>query len=287
MPFPTKGVAFLFFNIDLVHQLGSCNPAMTTCKNCDAPVEGRYCSNCSQRADTHRFNLYHFGHEFLHALTHTDKGILFLIRELFYRPGHVAREYNNGRRKKYFNPITFLLIIIAVNVYAIRSTNFYGAFVKKMSEYTQAIAQQSAETRDEMDRISKDLEGDMKKRIEIANDHSKLINFLFIPILSFLTWLFFKKSGNNYAENIVFNILVTGQATLLFLLLCIIPFLMKPSLVVLVFYSYFILSIIYYLIAYHQFFRQKWGWTILKGLTVQILYLTIANYAAKALTLYL
>src|SRR5688572_10665036 len=98
---------------------------MTTCKNCDTPFEGKFCSACSQRADTHRFTLWHFAHAFFHALTHTDKGILFLIKELLYKPGIVAREYNEGKRKKYFSPITFLLIVMAIEIFASQKTKFY------------------------------------------------------------------------------------------------------------------------------------------------------------------
>lgn len=77
---------------------------MIECKNCGTAFEGKFCPNCSQKAATHRLTLGHFIHETTHALTHTDKGILLLIKELFVRPGIVAREYVEGKRKKYFNP---------------------------------------------------------------------------------------------------------------------------------------------------------------------------------------
>src|SRR5688572_33456539 len=53
-------------------------------------------------------------HDFMHALTHADHSILALVRDLAYRPGHVAREYVEGRRKKYFGPLAFLVISVGL-----------------------------------------------------------------------------------------------------------------------------------------------------------------------------
>src|SRR5687768_6081335 len=98
---------------------------MVTCKNCELPFEGKYCPNCSQKADTHRFTLGHIGHEIFHAFTHADKGIIFLIKELLLRPGKVASEYAAGKIKKYFSPLTFYLLISAFTLFAISKSNFY------------------------------------------------------------------------------------------------------------------------------------------------------------------
>ena len=100
-----------------------------TCKNCETIFEGNFCPNCSQKAGTHRFSVKHIVHEAFHAFTHTDKGIFFLIKEMLKRPGKVALEYNGGRRKKYFNPFTFLLIMIALNIFFTQKANFYGSFL--------------------------------------------------------------------------------------------------------------------------------------------------------------
>ena len=97
------------------------------CKNCEASFEGKFCSNCSQTADIHRVTLKHFFHELFHAMTHTDKGILLLAKALLTRPGHVAREYLDGKRKKYFNPLSFLVITAAISAFAIYQTGYFKA----------------------------------------------------------------------------------------------------------------------------------------------------------------
>ena len=55
-------------------------------------------------------------HELFHAVTHTDKRILHLVKHLALRPARAAIEYWKVPAKKYFNPFTFLLIFIALIV---------------------------------------------------------------------------------------------------------------------------------------------------------------------------
>ena len=57
----------------------------------------------------------HILHDLQHAFLHADKGILYLIKEMAYRPGYVALEFVQGQRKKYFNPFSFLVIVVAIS----------------------------------------------------------------------------------------------------------------------------------------------------------------------------
>lgn len=255
---------------------------MTECKNCGTTFEGKFCPNCSQKADTHRLTVAHFAHEATHAVTHTDKGILLLIKEMFVRPGHVAREYVEGKRKKYFNPITFLLILMAVQVYAVKKTDFYGKFTRQVQKvYAEMMAAQPNGKKG-VEKFNSQIEK-ADKQASMATDNNKLLTVVFIPFLSLLTWLLFMKSGLNYAENLVLNVLINGQMIVFFLLMCILPVIIKASLAVLVLYLYLLFSWIYSIVAYKQFYRQKWGWTILKGITVQIGYFVVITLTSNLL----
>src|SRR5688572_10457773 len=97
------------------------------CKNCDSPLDGNFCANCGQKSEIHRVTFKHFLHEFFHAFTHTDKGILLLMKELITRPGYVAQEYLDGKRKKYFNPLTFLIILSSLYVFFGQKSGYFGA----------------------------------------------------------------------------------------------------------------------------------------------------------------
>jgi hypothetical protein len=254
-----------------------------TCQNCRTTFEGKFCPTCSQKADTHRFTLKHFAHEFLHALTHTDKGILFLIKKLFTKPGVVAREYNSGMRKKYFNPITFLLITMALQIYVTKKTDFYNALFTSTEQFISNI---SKNTPDVNSSSQKALE-EAKKQSPKILENSKIITFTFIPMLALITWLFFWKSGYNYAENLVFNIFLQGQANLYFLVVCILPFLFYPSSAFWVIYVHVVVVWTYTLIASIQFYQQRFWVTFFKVSVAQILYYVIGQQVSIILLDYL
>lgn len=50
----------------------------------------KYCPACGQKAATHRFTRSHFFHESWHAVTHTDKGILNLVKGFLSKESHIS-----------------------------------------------------------------------------------------------------------------------------------------------------------------------------------------------------
>jgi hypothetical protein len=256
---------------------------MTTCKNCGTEFEGKFCNNCSQKANTHRFTIGHFGHDFLHALTHTDKGIFFLMKELFVRPGKVALEYNAGKRKKYFNPITYLLIMLAVQIFAGQKTKIYDAYIDQTEQFVNSIAKSDKKVRETAGKALKDAKVQQAKVLE----NNKIVTFAMLPILALITWIFFRKAGHNYAENVVFNVMILSQQYLIFVLMCIIPFIIVPSILLIVMWLYLVVGFIYSFYAYRQFYDQSWGWTIAKGIVIQILYVVTIGQISNLVVLYL
>jgi hypothetical protein len=257
--------------------------SVAVCKNCQTTFEGKFCPNCSQKADTHRFTLMHFGHDFFHALTHTDKGIFFLNKKLFTQPGVVVREYNSGQRKKYFNPITFLLITMALQIYVTKKTDFYNVLIVSAEKFVNELSQNSPEVKSD----SHEALENAKKQTPKILENSKLIAFTFIPILALLTWLFFWKSGFNYAENLVFNVFLQGQANLLFLIICIVPFLFYPPIAFWVIYIHLVVVWAYSLFASRQFYQQRKWVTFFKVSMVQILFYVISQQVTTLVLGYL
>lgn len=255
-----------------------------TCKNCDTSFEGKYCPNCSQKADTHRFTIKHFLHDLFHAVTHTDKGILLLAKAMFRRPGYVAKEIIEGRRKKYFNPLTFFLIAGTINVLLMQKTNFYEAFVDEGKAFIIRLEQQASEKHNRDAEIRLD---ETKQTTAKVMEYNKLLNFVFIPLLSLLTWLFYKKSGFNYAENLVLNILINGQMSIFFMLFCIVPFLLYRPLVLILPFLFLIGNWLYSILAYRQFFQQRRWVSFLKGSIVQFVFFVVMNIATNLFVGYL
>ena len=124
----------------------------------------------------------------------------------------MAREFVQGKRKKYFSPFNFFLIVAAIYV-------FMSTFTAK-----PAVAKANVLTQHpELQRIP-----DLKKRENLVHiyerssramqfmaRHSNLVAMLALPLIAFLFWIFYRRAGYNYIEHLVANMYMSG-----FTLLC-------------------------------------------------------------------
>jgi len=234
------------------------------CKNCDATLSGNFCANCGQKADIHRITFKHFLHEFFHAFTHTDKGILLLMKALVTRPGYVAREYLDGKRKKYFNPLSFLVII----------TSIY-AYISFKSGYFQALTVNSMNTSREGRSINGTVARLIMESFELSNNNGRVIALFLTPVLiSLFSWLFFIRSKNNLSENLVLNSFLMSQFNIIMIVIFIPLFVFVPAIPVKINNDIFHgLMWIYMTVAYKQFFRNNIFLTALKSLLIIILFI--------------
>ena len=87
------------------------------CKNCETSFEGSYCPSCSQSAHANsRLNFRTIIIDFFENVFNLDRGFLFTFIRLLKNPGLVAKSYINGKRKKFTNPIKYLIIATAIQV---------------------------------------------------------------------------------------------------------------------------------------------------------------------------
>jgi hypothetical protein len=92
------------------------NATSNACLNCESPLAEaqRFCGSCGQKNGPARLTMSQIAHDFFHAITHVDHSIFALVKALAVRPGHVARDYVEGRRKKYFGPFAFLVLAVGL-----------------------------------------------------------------------------------------------------------------------------------------------------------------------------
>lgn len=187
---------------------------MTTshCLNCGLTIEvgaKKYCSNCGQTTDTHRLSFKHFLHELFHAFTHTDKGIFFLLKGLALRPGIVAKEYIEGKRKKYFNPFTFLLIVMA---FFVLSGQFFNN--KKIENNIPASIQKIPDAAARGKAIAMYQRG-MQVR-DFTSKKANLVSLIAIPFLSLVFWVAYRKARFNFTEHLTAVLMFTAFSNLFF-----------------------------------------------------------------------
>lgn len=164
----------------------------SVCANCQSQLSPgqNYCPGCGQSAHLHRLDMHHIAHDLLHSFLHADKGFIHLTRELALRPGLVSREYVEGRRKKYFNPFSYLVLMVAVSA-------FLTAYFHLMESGT----------------------GRSPNPVTAwVNRNINLIFFVSVPIAALFNWLLFRKSRYNYAEHLTHQAFIGGFRTMFFLL---------------------------------------------------------------------
>lgn len=154
---------------------------MIHCKNCNVNFDSNYCPNCGQKNSVEDLTLKEVFHEFWHGITHTDKGILYLIKSLFLDPKEVYFGYFSGQRKKYFSPVTFFLIAISLYI-----------FLKiKIFDFQDYLFQY----KDEMGRF--------------LIQETKFKSIYLVPLEILITWLAYRKNSN-LARIIVFWLFLNG-----------------------------------------------------------------------------
>jgi hypothetical protein len=111
----------------------------TTCPNCSSALQTPYCGQCGQKATHGRLNLHDIAHDAWHAIAHLDGGFPRLLIGLATRPGRVYAEYLSGARKRYFNPVVFLLM--ASGAYIVLGTAALKRFVAVSGRTGQTAAE--------------------------------------------------------------------------------------------------------------------------------------------------
>ncbi|MDQ2719496.1 MAG: DUF3667 domain-containing protein [Bacteroidota bacterium] len=79
------------------------------CLNCGTTVVGRYCHNCGQENVEPKESVWQLVSHFFEDITHFDGKFFSTLKDLLFKPGFLSKEYMNGRRMSYLNPIRMYL----------------------------------------------------------------------------------------------------------------------------------------------------------------------------------
>lgn len=88
------------------------------CKNCKNMYSKSYCSTCGQRDIANkRLRFSTIFNDFLDNAFNIHKGLFFTFWNLIIKPGKVGEAYILGQRKKYVNPVRYLIIAVAIQAF--------------------------------------------------------------------------------------------------------------------------------------------------------------------------
>ena len=80
-----------------------------TCFSCKAPMSGLFCAECGQKNDNYRRSIFSLVIEMVGSVMSLDSRIWRTWGNLLLRPGHVPREFSDGRRTHWSSPVRVYL----------------------------------------------------------------------------------------------------------------------------------------------------------------------------------
>lgn len=154
----------------------------TKCANCDSLLTGNYCGQCGQSArSSRRLNFRDVLTQCAEAVLDAEAAFPATLIGLCTEPGKLCSDYVSGKRKRYLNPFTYLLIAITAQVIISKMLSLAGW--KTLHSNAEALPEEA-----------------MTWMLLLAN----------LPLAIAWTWIF-KKSGRNLAENYVLGLYITAQ----------------------------------------------------------------------------
>jgi Protein of unknown function (DUF3667) len=243
-----------------------------TCRNCETAYHEtyKYCPECSQKSKLHRLTLHDVVHEGVHYFTHADKGLFQLIRDLMVKTGVVAYEYIEGKRKKYFPPLNFFLLIAAVFVF-VASMGEGKVNVDVMKQHPELAKIGDPAARQQAI-------GVYERKANVAHFTTKYSNLMAmgsLPLTALVFWLFYRKNKYNYIEHLVAGMYMLGFCILIYagiILPLSFAFGFKGNPAVLLF---FVTQILYFTIFYYRFLGKQTKSDFVKALGVSLLSLVV------------
>ena len=179
----------------------------TSCANCGAALQGRFCAICGQKARSARLSIHDFAHDAWEELAHVDSKIFQTLRLLLFKPGALTLEFLRGRRVRYVSPLRLYLTcsvlffaLVAFQPRALRSAvnlNITRTQTPDPGTKVRWVGRQIDRQQDE---------ALAAKFGETLLHTLPRTMFVLMPFFGFLTWLFYRKTEPYYVAHLYYTI---------------------------------------------------------------------------------
>ncbi|WP_421753570.1 DUF3667 domain-containing protein [Croceimicrobium sp.] len=208
-----------------------------------------------QERQVRRYSLRNMGSSILDAFN-LEYGILYTLKEFLIRPGQSTRNYLGEGRLNYSSPFRLLILSTALLLVLIQSSSV-GSDFEAGFNYG---ASQNAEAQTENQQAQ--LQGEAV--LALFSEYFNLLLWLYIPVISFFSWLFNRKRNLNFAEHIVFNSYYTSLINVFSLIMVLDLFLGNG----IASFLYFVIALVYYSWFYKDLLSKSWLRSILEALAI-------------------
>ncbi|MEM0994142.1 MAG: DUF3667 domain-containing protein [Bacteroidota bacterium] len=194
-----------------------------------------------------------------------ERGLPYTTRELLLRPGKMMKAYFGGVRKKYTHPIQFS--ILYVGLWALFVSTFSDkkaltvSFIEDFKDGINSDEEAKAES-------AVALEVWMERGFDYFAQYQNVFNLALIPILSVLTYFFYRKFRLYYPEHFVLNTYIIGMIS--FIALLFVPFVFIDFAFAMLIGGIF--SFIYTIWVYMDVFDQKSAKGFFRSLGLNVIF---------------
>ena len=194
-----------------------------TCKSCGTRFQGRFCNNCGEKVyHPHDKSFSHFLEEAFHFITHFDTKIFRSLRLMFTKPGFLALECCEGKRRKYISPVSMFMIGVVIYLLfpVLQGLNisFYSHISNNNSLHINVI-QKWAEHKASVEQIS--LEHLGEKFNHLSPKFSKVLLLVLIPLTAIALSLLFRRKKEYFFDHMMLAAEI--NAVILFLVFLFLP----------------------------------------------------------------
>ncbi|WP_177189785.1 DUF3667 domain-containing protein [Hymenobacter actinosclerus] len=129
-------------------------------------------------------------HDIPHSIWHIDKGILYTLKTMIFRPGHTIREYLAGKRIDHFRPLSLLLII--TSTLALLTSVLHISAAPREPGIPDSVWQ--------MQEII----------LTVYTKYISWFHLAMVPVMALFARLFLRRGGFNYAECLIIAAFLTA-----------------------------------------------------------------------------
>lgn len=164
-------------------------------------MAGNFCPACGQRASVRRIDFRSLLKDVPPAVFQVDRGFAFNVVQLFKRPGYAIRDYLEGKRKPFFNPLSYMLVVLATMLIAMNllRVHYYDPVQDAWMRPDQAAAWQAY---------------DASQQAWIHLYKYYIPFYLPWMALIFYGWLRLMRERYSYWESVVISLFVSAQMTI-------------------------------------------------------------------------
>ena len=146
------------------------------CLNCGTQVHGRFCHVCGQENVVTHQNFWSLARHFIYDVLHFDGKFFHTLLYIFTRPGFVARQYVEGKRMSYLDPIRMYLFTSALFFLVFFSVKTFNVGGSTHTATADADRRKELLEKYEKHQHKNPADSEYARRIAYLRDSSRIVN---------------------------------------------------------------------------------------------------------------